>query len=210
MLATPILPDTYREDFFMAAFVLGNGNSRQDIDIDHLLTLGPVYACNAVYRTHAVTALIATDRPIATEIQNSGYARNNRFYTRRPMPGLGGQTVPKEYFGYSSGPIATAVAAMDQHHRIYLLGFDLGPNSDGRFNNLFADTEFYKTSNSTPTFTGNWVKQISKICADFPSVEFIRIFGATTAIVPQFDNIKNLARMEISEFMARINNPKDL
>jgi hypothetical protein len=41
-------------------------------------------------------------------------------------------------------------------------------------------------------------------------VEFIRVFGATTAIVPQFDNIKNLARMEISEFMARINNPKDL
>jgi hypothetical protein len=194
----------------MVAFVLGNGISRRPIDIDLLKTLGDVYACNAVYRTHAVTALVATDRPIATEIQQSGYARANRFYTRRPEPNSGALRVPQEYFGYSSGPIAVAIACLDQHTRLYLLGFDLGPTEQGRFNNVFADTEHYKTMNSTPTFTGNWIKQIRKIAGDFPSIELIRVKGASTADVPDFSNMHNLQHMPMDEFVRRINTPKDL
>ena len=59
----------------MTAFVLGNGTSRQEITIDQLLHLGSVYACNGVYRTHTVTALVATDHPISKVIQESGYSK---------------------------------------------------------------------------------------------------------------------------------------
>jgi hypothetical protein len=93
----------------MAAFVLGNGVSRAAVDVDLLLRLGAVYGCNALYRTHAVTALVATDRPIAEAIQNSGYSLEHRFYTRRPLPNTGAQAVPRPYFGFSSGPIALAL-----------------------------------------------------------------------------------------------------
>lgn len=194
----------------MAAFVLGNGLSRQPIDINILKSRGDVYACNAVYRTHTVTALVATDRPIATAIQDSGYAKTNRFYTRRPEPKSGAQRVPQPYFGYSSGPIAVAIACQDHHSRVYLLGFDMGPNPKGQFNNIFADSEHYKTSNSAPTFTGNWIKQITKIAADFPNVHFMRVFGETTADIPEFDKLSNMAKVPMIEFVRRINNPKDL
>jgi len=194
----------------MAAFVLGNGTSRQEISIDQLLQLGSVYACNGVYRTHAVTALIATDHPISKVIQESGYSKINRFYTRRPITGLGAEIVPKPYFGFSSGPIATAVAAMDKNTRIYLLGFDMGPNEQGKFNNVFAGTEFYKALGAAPTYTGNWVKQLTKVVQDFSNQKFIRVVGATTASISELATVKNLEHMPMASFLERINNKKDL
>jgi hypothetical protein len=194
----------------MAAFVLGNGTSRQEISIDQLLQLGSVYACNGVYRTHAVTALIATDHPISKVIQESGYSKINRFYTRRPITGLGAEIVPKPYFGFSSGPIATAVAAMDKNTRIYLLGFDMGPDTQGKFNNVFAGTDFYKDIGAAPTYTGNWVKQLTKVIQDFPNQKFIRVIGATTASISELATVKNLEHMLMTSFLERINNEKDL
>ena len=194
----------------MAAFVLGNGVSRRPIDINLLKSRGEVYACNAVYRTHTVTALVATDRPIATEIQAAGYAQTNRFYTRRPEPKSGAQRVPQEYFGYSSGPIAAAIACQDGHDRIYLLGFDMGPTENKKFNNLYAGTEFYKDPESTPTYTGNWIKQIQQICREFAAVTYIRVCGKTTARLPELDAITNLQHLPLERFIERINNLKDL
>ena len=194
----------------MAAFVLGNGVSRRPMDIDLLKTRGAVYACNAVYQTHTVTALVATDRPIADAIQASGYARDNRFYTRRPSTDSGALRVPQAYFGYSSGPIALAIACADSHDRIYLLGFDLGPNEQGRFNNVFAGQAHYKAVDSGPTYTGNWIKQIMKIAQDNPLVEIIRVHGATTAAICDFDRVPNLTKLDFADFVGRINNPKDL
>lgn len=194
----------------MTAFVLGNGVSRRPIDIDLLKSLGDVYACNAVYRTHAVTALVATDRPIATEIQAAGYARDNRFYTRRPEPKSGALRVPQEYFGYSSGPIAAALACLDRHVRLYLLGFDLGANEQGRFNNVFADTEHYKALGSAATFAGNWIKQLVRISQDFPGVQFMRVHGSTTADIPDFAPLANWQKLNMAQFVERINTAKDL
>jgi len=195
----------------MAAFVLGNGVSRATIDVDDLMRLGPVYGCNALYRTHAVTALVATDRPIAEEIQNSGYSLRHRFYTRRPLPNTGAQAVARPYFGFSSGPIALALAAADSPGgRIYLLGFDLGPTLSGRFNNLFADTDHYKKSEAAPTFTGNWIRQMITVMRDHPDRQFLRVYGRTTAVITEFEAVRNLERVDMVEFLRRINTPKDL
>lgn len=186
------------------AFVLGNGISRKTIAPASLQPLGKIYGCNALYREFAPDVLVATDRPIATAIQESGYSQNNCFYTRRPIDGLGACRVPAAYFGYSSGPIATAVAALDGHRLIYLLGFDMGPAENQQFNNVYADTEFYKPSNALPTFTGNWIKQIIQIAQDFSQTEFVRIHGATTAQVAQFNNISNLKFMTLDEFLNQV------
>jgi hypothetical protein len=191
----------------MTAFVLGNGVSRQHIDVNILLKLDTVYGCNALYRTHTPHVLVSTDRPISSAIQQSGYAQNNKFYTRRPIPGSGAHQVPQKYFGFSSGPIAVSIAASDGHNTIYLLGFDMGPAGNGKFNNMYANTEFYKSSDATPTFTGNWVKQFITVTKDFPNQKFIRVHGDTTAIIPELQNINNMQSMPIAEFLALINTP---
>ena len=171
---------------------------------------GKIYGCNALYREFAPDALIATDKPIAEQIQKTGYALANKFYTRKPMAGQGGHPVPQQYYGYSSGPIAAAVACEDGARTIYLLGFDMGPDADQHFNNIYANTEFYKTTGSTPTFAGNWIKQICRIVTDYPQNQFYRIAGPTTARIAELDALQNLQHYALDSFVDRINNQKDL
>ena len=191
------------------AFVLGNGVSRQQVDLNNMRHLGNIYGCNALYRDFTPTVLVSTDKPISERIQTEGYAKNNRFYTRRPAPHLGALPVPQKYFGYSSGPIAASIACFDGAKVIYLVGFDMGPVNN-RFNNVYADTEFYKKSAAVPTYTGNWARQLATIMKDYPKIPFIRVMGSTTAHVKEFDNVTNYTTMPIAEFLNRINNTKDL
>ena len=191
------------------AFVIGNGVSRRDIDLNKLKKFGKIYGCNALYRDFIPDVLVATDKPIAEKIQESGYAKKNRFYTRRPINGLGAWQLPKEYYGYSSGPNAVGLAAKDHHSIIYMMGFDMGPNLNNQFNNMYADTEFYKNINDRPTFTGNWIKQICKIAHDYPSTRFIRVYGETTAQIQELNSLNNMRHESIDTFLDRINNQKD-
>jgi hypothetical protein len=193
-----------------AAFVLGNGVSRLAVDLNRLNQHGKIYGCNALYREFAPDVLVSTDRAIAQTIQNSGYAQNHTMYTRKPMPGLGARSVPQNYFGFSSGPIAVALAALDKNLAVYLIGFDMGPTASNRFNNVYADTEFYKKSSSLPTFTGNWSRQIVSICKDFPDTSFHRVRGDTSAQIPEFKSVGNLTTVNLTDFVHRINNTKDL
>jgi len=192
------------------AFVLGNGISRQAISVAEMGHMGMIYGCNALYREHTPDVLVATDRPIAEHIQRSGYSASNRFYTRRPLPGFGAQVVPKAYFGHSSGPIAVSLAALDQHQIIYLVGFDLGPTATKTINNVYAGTEFYKPTTAAPTFTGNWIRQLVRIMHDFRQTQFVRVMGATTAPIAEFEAVNNLSNLDMDTFVDRINNKKDL
>ena len=185
------------------AFVLGNGISRKELDLDWLKTLGTVYGCNALYREFEPNVLISTDRPISERIQHEGYSLKNKFYTRRPLPGQGALPVPQQYFGFSSGPIAVGQAAIDKNVAIYLIGFDMGPDSQGRFNNIYADTEFYKRSSAPPTYSGNWVRQLTTIMKDYPKSNFFRVMGETTADIPELRGAKNLCHIPMTEFMYR-------
>ena len=192
------------------AFVLGNGISRLQVDLITLKQEGKVYGCNALYREFVPDVLVSTDKGISHEIQNSGYAEKHLMYTRKPLPGLGAKNVPQKYFGYSSGPIAVSMAALDQNVAVYLIGFDMGPALTNRFNNVYADTEFYKKSSSTPTYTGNWSRQLATVVKDFPKISFYRVQGETTATITELMGLPNLRHMPIADFLNRINNTKDL
>jgi hypothetical protein len=192
------------------AFVLGNGISRQLIDLNLLKTLGRVYGCNAIYREFEPDVLISTDLPISERIQHEGYGRTHVHYTRKPLPDSGSMRISQQYFGYSSGPAAVGQAALDGARAIYLIGFDMGPTRTGRFNNIYADTEFYKKSSANPTFTGNWVRQIRQIAKDFPKASFFRVVGDTTADLSDLRSIANMAHLPIADFQNRINNTKEL
>ena len=191
------------------AFVLGNGVSRLEVNLNTVKECGPIYGCNALYREFVPDVLISTDKPISDRIQNEGYAQKHRMYTRKPIPGLGAFRVPQAYYGFSSGPLAVAQAALDGAKAVYMLGFDMGP-INGKFNNVYADTEFYKKSSAVPTFTGNWVRQIVQLSKDFKDCRFFRVQGNVTADIPELKKISNFVHMPMIDFLDRINNTKDL
>lgn len=195
----------------MAVFVLGNGNSRGSVDLDAIKKQGKIYGCNALYRTFIPDVLVATDTPISQAIQRSGYAKQHVFYTRRPIPDLGALKVPQPWFGYSSGPIAAAIAAcVDQNYKVYLLGFDMSPAADGKINNLYAGTEFYRPKGATPIYTGNWIKQLLKVFHSAPHTEFVRVQSSTCAQIKEFVGVANYKVMALKDFLNQLNTKKDL
>lgn len=191
------------------AFVLGNGISRRGLPLNDMSKHGHIYGCNALFRDYIPHVLVATDKPIAMHIEETGYPKTNKFYTRRPTKDSGALEIPRPYYGFSSGPVAVALAAMERYPRIYMAGFDIGPTENKKFNNLYASTEFYKVEGSSPTYTGNWLKQIQQICKEFPNTKFIRICGPTTARLPELDGIKNMEHLPLARFIERLNKQKD-
>jgi hypothetical protein len=98
-----------------------------------------------------------------------------------------------------------ALAAIDRQDPVYLLGFDLGADLGGRFNNVYAGTEFYKAPGDRPTFAGNWVRQMVRVANDFPDQRFIRVMGSTSAAILDFDRTKNICSMAMQDFLLAIN-----
>ena len=187
-----------------AAFILGNGNSRLSVDLDALTPLGTTYGCNWIFKEYTPNVLIATDRAIADHIQETGYAQKNRFHTRKPVVDLGGKGLSNDYKGFSSGPNAAAMACIDGHTNIYLLGMDLG-TTNGMFNNIYADWQFYKKKLDPPTFAGNWINQIVKLTEDYPNRQFYRVEGIESAFVKQFNKIDNMKILSMDKFLEMVN-----
>ena len=52
------------------AYVIGNGTSRKNFDLNKLIDRGTIYACNAIYRDFIPNKLIAVDPKMIHEIVN--------------------------------------------------------------------------------------------------------------------------------------------
>ena len=182
----------------ISAYVLGNGTSRQQVNLEKLRSYGKIYGCNALYRDFAPDVLIATDPGISKEIQDSGYALKNTFYTRKPLHNSGAKRI--EYnFGYSSGPIALSYASNSGADTIYLLGFDFA-GSGGKFNNVYADTVHYKRSDDNETYYGNWVDQVQNIVKNNPNRQYIRVIN-NNIVPPVLAQLKNLSHQQLELFL---------
>ncbi len=104
-------------------FVIGNGTSRQCLDLRSLATKGVTYGCNAQYREFEPHYLIAVDVKMVNEIIESGYNKKHQVWTN---PNKGIQTKHSINFfsphkGWSSGPTALWFAATQEHQTIYIL-----------------------------------------------------------------------------------------
>ena len=187
------------------AFVLGNGKSRLQVNLPELKSHGKIYGCNALYRDFTPDVLVATDRPMATEIEDSGYADNYEFWTRHPKTFKYSNKIDIN-FGYSSGPIAVSLAARNQHRPIYLLGFDL-TGIKGKINNVYAGTSNYKPTSEKEIYFGNWVNQIHSIMKDqFPRSKFIRCVDDNFYTPVEWAKLPNYSEIHYKELLHSINN----
>lgn len=66
----------------MKHFVLGNGESRLQLDLQALKQTGRIYGCNALYRDFEPDAIIVVDGGMMHEIGASGYIYNHLCYFR--------------------------------------------------------------------------------------------------------------------------------
>jgi hypothetical protein len=190
----------------MVAFVIGNGISRKNINLNLLKGKGTTYGCNALYRDFTPDVLVACDRGISKEIQETGYAHKHKFYTRNPLPDSNSLPLRETYqkissgirLGYSSGPNALHLAVSENHKKIYLLGFDFG-STGKKFNNCYADTDHYKGSIDSPTTGVNWEKQVYEIIKKSQGLEYVHVIDKHSNHPKKLKD--KLKMMQIEEFL---------
>ena len=153
------------------AFIIGNGPSRQKLDIEALKGLGTVYGCNAIYRDLAPHFLCAVDKKMIYEIIKSKYYENNYCYfkqlssTPAAIADHPNVKLVAERMSHppNSGVLALWAAINAKQHEIYLLGFDLSnPNNKQFVENVYAGTENYSnTGKQGPKVHKGVTQQIS-------------------------------------------------
>jgi len=190
------------------AFVLGNGESRRDIDINSLKQYGKVYACNAVFRKHEPDYLVAVDVKMILEINQQKWQMSHEVWTNpnKQFHGMQGFNFFQPSKGWSSGPTALWLASTHGHDTIYILGFDFhgAPDKYGqrtKVNNLYAGTQNYKREGDPATYFGNWERQTSSTCDAHQGTQYIRVREDNDDFVPkQLKKCKNLSHINLSEF----------
>lgn len=186
------------------SFVLGNGKSRELIDINALQSCGKIYGCNALYREFNPDYLIAIDPKMIYEIQETKYQLSHEVWTN--------QNINHEYdhgfnyfnppLGWSSGPSALQLSVTHSPIEIYILGFDFN-GIDGKFNNVYADTNNYNSSKSMEMYWRNWERQTQLVIEQNPNIKFYRVIGDNFYNPGwKYSNYKNI---KIEEFLKHIN-----
>ena len=194
------------------AFVLGNGRSRLNVELNLLPQHGTVYACNAIYREFEPDHLIAVDVKMINEIVASGYHNTHSVWTN-PNKGVTAKTninFFNPHKGWSSGPTALWFAASTGYKQIYILGFDY-QGIGGKFNNVYADTFNYKKSSDVATFHGNWLTQTDKVIKEFRSTKFFRVIQENSFLPDQLSTVNhpNLKHIGYTEFTSILHSKPD-
>ena len=133
-------------------FCIGNGESRQKIDLHFLKKYGTIYGSNALYRHFTPDILVTCDPMMLEEIIESGYSKENKVYTTEYGYGNVLEKVPKGHkvslvpfkkiYPVNSGWTSIRLAYhLQPEEQIYMIGFDLF----GDRKNIYDDTRNYPT-----------------------------------------------------------------
>lgn len=164
--------------------VLGNGESRQSIDLTKLQ--GPFIGCNAIYRDFKTDHLVCVDRRMLHEALENDVNYDSLVYTRpqwfeqykvkrlRQVPSLpyAGLERPDDPTHWGSGPYAVLLGAkLSRERKVHMLGFDLYSKTQ-KVNNVYKGTSNYIAAEKSAVDPSYWIWQIGKIFENFPKTTF--------------------------------------
>jgi len=186
------------------AYVIGNGTSRKNFDLNKLIDRGTIYACNAIYRDFIPNKLIAVDPKMIHEIVNYRIQFETEVWTNYNKAYE--KYVGLHYFeptkGWSSGPTALYKACLDGMQTIYMLGFDyIGLNGGKKVNNIYAGTPNYKGAHEPATYYGNWLRQTETIIREHCDTEFVRVTTTEDYQPNNLNNFKNYKTISYKELI---------
>lgn len=191
-------------------FVIGNGTSRRDFNLNLLKTKGTVIGCNDLYKDYPVDYLIACDLPVAKEIISTGYNNSCKFYTREQtisrlnypagvfvfpdLPEQGDKKFQKSD-SWGSGLYATYLACLGSYEKIILLGFDLDGYEDKTKNNMYnRKLHIPGTKTERPVDASFWIKQFELLFNWYPQKEFTFIHHDNWKNPESWSTIENFKR----------------
>lgn len=172
------------------AVVIGNGESRRDIDLEQYKQTHTLIGCNAIHRDTIVDHLVCCDRRMAAEATENPLTKNTLIYVRsswfhyfrKIQKNKNIRTVPELPYTselkkdhpdhWGSGGYAILLAASLGFNEVELIGFDLYSFNQS-VNNIYKGTENYARKDNQPVDPSYWIYQISKIFFYYPNTKFI-------------------------------------
>lgn len=130
-------------------FLIGNGKSRKEFDLERLRSKGTIIGCNALFREFTPDLLIAIDAKMLKEIKEAKYGEENLVI----IPQNRTANVPKakmfktERFNTSGCFAMKLIAQVMKPSKCYMLGMDGFPG------NMYDGTKNY-AANTLQNFNG--------------------------------------------------------
>jgi hypothetical protein len=172
----------------LSALVIGNGESRRQIDIS-MYTDYVLIGCNAIHRDLNVNHLICCDRRMAEEAVNNPNTKDTEIYVRDhwhhyfrkirknkninllPEVPTKGELKKDQGEHWGSGGYAVLLAAVLEHKEVTLIGFDLYP-IDHTVNNIYKGSSNYARTGAQAVDPSYWVYQIAAVFMYYPATKF--------------------------------------
>jgi len=157
---------------YKVGFIIGNGESRQDFDLERLRGKGTIMGCNALYRDFIPDVLMAVDQRMIVEIARSEYAKNNYFVIPSNRIGRTKSTykvygaVMKEF--NTCGGAVMHLAGMMKLDLVYLLGIDCYGG------NVYYGTEGYQRNLKDDRYN-TFVRYFEKAFVRYPNTKYINL-----------------------------------
>jgi hypothetical protein len=157
------------------AYVIGNGPSRKDFDLNRLKDTGQTYGCNALYRDFMPDFIFSVDAKMTAQMIMDDVCKKTVHYApalevnRKQAKGMI-HLIPHNPH-WISGNAAFWTAGVHGHKNIYLIGFDFREYGKGELNNIYQDTICYGERNDDKIFEA-WLKQFRDMLKMRPYVNY--------------------------------------
>lgn len=190
------------------AYIIGNGPSRKNFDLETLRDTGQLYGCNALYRDTKPDFLFSVDAKMSQEISKSKiWEQGVTCYA----PSLevnrneGINLIPNNPH-YTSGNQAIWTATVHGHKNLYLLGFDFREYGKDQLNNIYQDSENYGPRHSDSIFT-EWLSQFRRMIKQRPYCTFTVVHDDPPEYFYHLQtgtDMKNTNLMNYDDFKAKV------
>ena len=197
--------------------VIGNGESRSQINLEQFKEHYTLIGCNALCRDIALDHLVVCDRRMIEEAVNHPNSSNSTIHVRddwyhyyrkikknknvKCLPEIPYVAIskPDEKRNWGSGTFAVLLSTTIQCSNIYLLGFDLY-DINFKVNNVYKDTANYSPASSQPVDPAYWIYQISKIFSLYPDKKFT-VINKVNWKMPETWKQKNVSFKTLNDFL---------
>ena len=195
------------------ALVIGNGESRRNLDLVSLKIDNILIGCNAIHRDITVDHLVCCDRRMVEEAVQNPDTANTDIYVRedwfkyyrkiqklkniKQVPALPyqGEAKRDQPDHWGSGGYAVLVAAELGFENISLAGFDLY-SKNNKVNNIYKGTNNYAAPDSHSIDYNYWVYQVSKVFEHYSNITFT-IINESTWTMPLEWQKNNVTRIDL-------------
>lgn len=206
-----------------SAIVIGNGESRNCLDLKTYLGKITLIGCNAIHRDLLVDHLVCCDNRMVHEtVSRKKSHKISKIYTRQryfkdfnklydnsrvqllpPLP-YEGSLKPDQPEHWGSGPYALLLAVHLNFSTVHMVGFDLyGKNF--LVNNVYKNTPNYLTENKPAVDPAYWIYQIRKIFVYYPLTNF-KIYNTSDWKLPDDWVLPNVEYIDLNKFNIGIAN----